>query len=390
MTINFAVLPKLKIPFGLKDGRLYDPIEVPNGSGCGCLCPGCYSALIAYNQGRIKRPYFGHATEAVCHHGFESALHMAGKQVLLDAKAIVLPALVIDGEGIVHSEQIRAVSRTIEPITKVNYDDVFAEISLDVTHTEINQATGRKIFRPDVTASNAFHFDFIEIRVTHEVDEAKLRAFRRAGMRVIEVDLRPLMGGVVNLQAVREQVIEQVTNKKWLTHPEVETECANLRDEIEAKRLEILERVRRTQKVAQSIVSAPSTHRVSTSVQTGPSVPPASHYDRNHEEHRTRLGLKQKSDWPQFLNLNMASNGGSNAPTYIWLGQMYLDWIYDYPGASIRISDLERSAEKFGCQSPYGSANLKTNIRQRVIPYWVKCGLIRTNAQGKIYVSTQR
>jgi len=49
------------IPFGLRsaDQRLVDVSEVPQGGGCGCICPSCRASLIA-RQGHIKQWHFAH------------------------------------------------------------------------------------------------------------------------------------------------------------------------------------------------------------------------------------------------------------------------------------------------------------------------------------------
>lgn len=42
-------------PFGLRDGRLYAPADVPSGLACACVCPGCGAALIANHH---TEPHF--------------------------------------------------------------------------------------------------------------------------------------------------------------------------------------------------------------------------------------------------------------------------------------------------------------------------------------------
>lgn len=48
------------IPFGERDGLLYQADEVANGLGCQCVCPECQRALVAANEGTKVLPYFRH------------------------------------------------------------------------------------------------------------------------------------------------------------------------------------------------------------------------------------------------------------------------------------------------------------------------------------------
>ena len=55
------------VPFGLKDGRLYEPLQVERGLACSCTCPGCGARLVAKHapSGKV-RPHFAHDKESDC------------------------------------------------------------------------------------------------------------------------------------------------------------------------------------------------------------------------------------------------------------------------------------------------------------------------------------
>lgn len=85
---------QFQVPFGLRDGRLFEPLEVERGKACGCTCPGCGAALIAKHApaGKVA-PHFAHASGEGCSTGLESALHLAAKQLIADRKELYLPRL---------------------------------------------------------------------------------------------------------------------------------------------------------------------------------------------------------------------------------------------------------------------------------------------------------
>ena len=83
--------PKLRVPFGLQGGRLYEPLQVPNGQACDCVCPGCHRPLIARQN--AKTPHFAHAPGEDCAHALETAVHLAAKQIITDRRELRLPAV---------------------------------------------------------------------------------------------------------------------------------------------------------------------------------------------------------------------------------------------------------------------------------------------------------
>lgn len=47
----------MKLPYGLKDGKLVHISEVDKGKKCGCVCPACYSPFIARKGKKIIHNY---------------------------------------------------------------------------------------------------------------------------------------------------------------------------------------------------------------------------------------------------------------------------------------------------------------------------------------------
>jgi len=171
----------LRVPFGryLVDGRMYAPLDVPIGKACGCVCPACGTALVAKHapSGRTV-PHFAHGSGADCAGGYESALHLAAKQLILEERCLFFPALVaevreLDVRGNVH---VRS-----QALATAGPRD------LRTVQLEVWQAG----FRPDLVVGAVDHADpvFVEIAVRHFVDAAKMARVTAANTPVLEFDL---------------------------------------------------------------------------------------------------------------------------------------------------------------------------------------------------------
>lgn len=188
----------LKVPFGLKGGRLHRPEEVTSGLACECICPACETKLVA-NQGKAKRAYFSHYRTHSCAGGYETAVHLMAKQVILDEQRIRIPALTISLDagpipegGLIHSS-VRYPERDVELL------DVVAEKQ-------------QERWRPDLTATlkNGAQLH-IEIQVTHAVGEEKSEALDN----LMEVDLSKLdQESVYDAQKFSDEVVLHA-ERRW-------------------------------------------------------------------------------------------------------------------------------------------------------------------------------
>jgi len=170
----------LKVPFGLREGRLFRPDDVSSGKACGCICPACEATLIA-NQGKQKRAYFSHFRTESCAGGYETAVHLMAKQVILDERRLRIPPLTIPFELIPIEDE--------PPIrTSVHYP----ERDVQLVEVEAERQQGR--WRPDLTAflknGSLLH---IEIRVTHGVDDEKAESLDN----LVEINLSQLHTEIV-------------------------------------------------------------------------------------------------------------------------------------------------------------------------------------------------
>lgn len=209
-----------RVPFGLKDGRVWAPSEVPKGKACGCICPGCHAPLAAKAQeSRRKRPHFAHLTDTGCQTGRETGIHQRAKQLIADKQRLVIPAWIgdlvempnpphaRDDEGRIHWG--RQVDR---PVQRVELSDV-----------EIERSFGS--YKPDVVAQDAVGELLIEIRVTHAVGNLKAARVQAQGRRMLEIDLSQLHRDTPHdLAAFEHAVLDDVANRSWISYPEAVAE----------------------------------------------------------------------------------------------------------------------------------------------------------------------
>lgn len=181
----------LKVPFGLKDGRLYRPDDVPSGLPCGCICPACETKLVA-NHGKQKRSYFSHHRTESCAGGYETAVHLMAKQVILDEMRLRIPPITIPFEFSPIEDEKPIRSSVHYPERDVELVDVVAE-----------KQQGR--WRPDLTATLKNQAPlYIEILVTHAVEEEKADTLDN----LVEVDLSNIpLESVYDAKAFSEEVV---------------------------------------------------------------------------------------------------------------------------------------------------------------------------------------
>lgn len=218
-----------RVPFGLRDGRVWAPGEVAKGKGCGCVCPGCGQPLIAKAlTSRHRRPHFAHLAVTDCPTGRESGIHKRAKQVILERRELLLPdwngdlfdrinpPRAQDDEGQFHE------GRRIEwPPVRVALRDLEKERSFGG-------------YQPDVVAHDDVGELLIEIRVTHAVDDCKAARVQAHDRRMVEIDLSHMDRDTPHdAAAFDEAVLFDVSNRTWISCPEAVAQWQEAKDELE-------------------------------------------------------------------------------------------------------------------------------------------------------------
>ncbi|WPJ97643.1 competence protein CoiA family protein [Coraliomargarita algicola] len=184
----------LKLPFGILDEELIHISKVDKGLSCNCTCPSCGHPLVA-KKGEKTMHHFAHYRGGECATALETALHLAAKKILSKEKKIVIPAVILKFDS--YAEHVvLAGEQTIE------FDQVIEERKTeDIV--------------PDIIAIKGESKLLIEIKVTHEVDERKLKKIKRLGLSTIEIDLSKGDRELTE-DLLRELIVGNVENKEWL------------------------------------------------------------------------------------------------------------------------------------------------------------------------------
>lgn len=190
-----------KIPFGLRDGRLFQPDEVSRGLACNCVCPGCGSKLVAHH-GDKKVKHFVHYSTAGCANGFESAIHKAAKQALLQSKQILVPPI--------HASKF-LFDRGLN--IEVSERQSIAERFIAIEDVEVEKDMGSVV--PDLVISGLGKKLFVEIAYTHFVDEEKRSKLKELGIATLEINLSGL-SEMPSMSELTRLVVEEPLNRAWI------------------------------------------------------------------------------------------------------------------------------------------------------------------------------
>lgn len=185
---------RLNLIYGIKDGVLVNIADVPNGLKCGCICPACRAKLVA-KKGQKVIHHFAHYAGENCEYGYESSLHLAAKEILSKSKTMIIPAVYCEFPDSYKSKELICEAK---------------EIHFD--HVELEQRFGDVV--PDVVVYCGGKKLFIEIYVTHAIDEKKLEKLRKADASTIEVDLSNA-DTLISEEDLTRILISDCEEKKW-------------------------------------------------------------------------------------------------------------------------------------------------------------------------------
>lgn len=180
--------------------------SVERGLSCNCRCPKCNEPLVAklgHEGGR--QAHFAHKKDSDCHGSYMTALHKFAEQIIEEEKAVMVP----------------------------EYKEV-AWRKLLFTQVEVELRVERKDLQPDVVGVTEDGLRWIiEIRNTHEVDEAKKAKLIESNITCLEIDVREQ-----TLENLKFFILESTENREWINNPNYDAQI----DEAKRKRLSKMEK----------------------------------------------------------------------------------------------------------------------------------------------------
>lgn len=191
----------MKLPYGVKNGKLVHVSKVEKGLNCGAVCPSCKHPLVA-RKGDKTSHHFAHYKGKDCEYGLETALHLAAKEILEKYKKIVIPETYVE-------------------ILNKDLPDwrISKEVQLELKDVKLE--TYKEGIIPDILAFVQGKPLMIEITVTHKTGEEKIEKVRKQGISILEISLEDFEADF-SIDDLEKAIIFETSNKKWLLNMKAE------------------------------------------------------------------------------------------------------------------------------------------------------------------------
>ena len=193
--------------------------EVSRGLECNCICLECKESLIA-RKGDVVSHHFAHLPDSTCNASNESVLHKAAKRLIQEKLRIYFGSWPF--ERFLHSEILGRKRFFREHPFRVGGSG-WAHFERVEEEKDFRTPTG-ELVRPDLVAytnQDEKPYCFIEMVVTHRMDDEKKKRLKRIGIPTVEIDLSPLRDLDVLTNSNKEKLFELINFKSHRTWPVV-------------------------------------------------------------------------------------------------------------------------------------------------------------------------
>lgn len=219
------------LPYGLRGDQIVYIHELNEeteyGLKCNCVCPGCGDPLVARIRGTKREKHFAHHNGSDCGKGYETAIHRMAKEVIEEGVKIKLPPVVSEfgdkGYFVINDVILFQASLSEQGFT----------IIPDEGKTRIEEDYGT--VRPDVVIETSGNPLFIEIFVTHAVDEIKLQQIIELGISCIEIDFSYYKDSILEKEDLRKALEGKDKNVevKWVFNQRIHKQDKTIRENLE-------------------------------------------------------------------------------------------------------------------------------------------------------------
>jgi Competence protein CoiA-like family len=191
---------------GIKNGELTEIDNVTRGLDCGCICPVCKAPLVA-KRGPDRQKHFAHYKKDVSHSP-ETIIHYLAKAIIESEKKVSTPPITI-------SFNSKKEDWILSEFKEYEFDTVVSEQK-------------EKNIVPDLIGFKKGRRLYIEIFVTHAIDQEKASYLKKENRSTIEIDLSNFLLEKFDFSNFKEAVING-TNRKWIFNAYIEDISRNLR-----------------------------------------------------------------------------------------------------------------------------------------------------------------
>lgn len=181
--------------YALRHNEIVHISEVKRGLACNCTCPACHARLVA-KKGSKRIAHFAHYGANECQYGYETSLHFAAKKLIQERKKFFIPPVYLRFPNMNKKEDLLYEARNIT-VDKVELEHREGNIIPDV----VLYINGRKLY--------------IEIYVTHAVDNIKAKKIQERGISTVEIDLSSYKKEMTEAD-LEQELFEEYEHKKWI------------------------------------------------------------------------------------------------------------------------------------------------------------------------------
>lgn len=197
-----------RLYYGIKDGQIVSINGVNSGKTCGCVCPSCGEQLIA-KKGEIMIHHFAHASTKDCEYGYETSLHLLAKDIIKNLNHFVLP-----------KEKLNIMYYDPKNKESKNYPGLNDALDIKIDNVEIELPFDN--MKPDIVIYSGEKKYFIEIFVTHKVDDAKREKIKNKLVDTIEINVSNI-DKQTEYEALEEILLNDNERKYWVYNNKIET-----------------------------------------------------------------------------------------------------------------------------------------------------------------------
>ncbi len=243
-----------------REGKLVSINDVSRGYACNCICPNCKKDLNA-RKGDSNTWVFAHRKGEGCGFGYQTSLHYLAKEIIEEGCKIKLPQPLLlktfdefnsclapghtqsflvygDDEYELMGKEYSEVwnSRLLKEYGFLDTKDSQVSVTLEKMDGDIipDVTVIKKVRKGD---SIVAHKLFIEIYVTHKVDEEKRKKIASSGISTVEFDLHMIDRDDITKDKLRE-IFENGECCRWVYNSKAEKLVNGIFEKRELKKKE--------------------------------------------------------------------------------------------------------------------------------------------------------
>ena len=180
--------------------------------------------------------HFAHKSGSQCANGYETAIHLAVKNIIFSKKRFTLPEcnFTIYKEP---NDQRRKNYEEFNPRRLYQSDEQFEEShknllafahipSIRCSFEQVDLEVFLVDIRPDIVCTLGGKKLYVEVAVTHFVDDIKMAKLQARGISTIEIDVSKLQHIDLSFEKLEDLVLNNAANKKWLINSHAITKAS--------------------------------------------------------------------------------------------------------------------------------------------------------------------